>query len=404
MSFSEEEWSDNAEWSDSEYEETYDNDADFYIKYILELPKCIKCVKNDFGFFINIEIESILSKEQIEYFDINKKYFQIVIKNFEENTLKIFINNNDDTIYEGNIFILTNNILKYLNNIDYEENFILYIYKRIKGYFSTINNRCICCDNDLKYPSMRPFICNENLCFYKFNELNIGFSLKNIFLNNTKIIEFIISLCKEGLKSKFQMVCIPENYSKTEIENLLNLYDIIELVDKANNSKTERDFRNQLPDRLYNLLIYLYNSVQFTLKMESEYIKKNQDCLHTTKIKLISNGQKEHEFLQLKNKYGSETYYHGSHISNWHNIIRMNLKNYSGTTHQQNGAAYGNGIYLSDIYDFAKTYSSKITKDISIVAECEVIKFKNWKQTINIYVVPNEKYVIIRKLIITKLK
>ncbi len=39
--------------------------------------------------------------------------------------------------------------------------------------------------------------------------------------------------------------------------------------------------------------------------------------------------------------------YSGSHIENWHSIMRVGLINASGTKHQMHGAAYGSGIYLS---------------------------------------------------------
>ena len=37
----------------------------------------------------------------------------------------------------------------------------------------------------------------------------------------------------------------------------------------------------------------------------------------------------------------------GSHIENWHSIVRRGLLNASNTALQVNGAAYGSGIYLS---------------------------------------------------------
>ena len=39
--------------------------------------------------------------------------------------------------------------------------------------------------------------------------------------------------------------------------------------------------------------------------------------------------------------------YSGSHIENWHSIVRRGLLNASNTQLQLNGAAYGDGIYLS---------------------------------------------------------
>ena len=90
-------------------------------------------------------------------------------------------------------------------------------------------------------------------------------------------------------------------------------------------------------EKLYELLVVLYNSCPFNITFEKD---KNR-------FKLISNGEKELEFKNLSNQYGYKSLFHGSNVSNWHNIIRMGLKNYSGTSKQVNGAAFGKGIYLS---------------------------------------------------------
>jgi len=57
--------------------------------------------------------------------------------------------------------------------------------------------------------------------------------------------------------------------------------------------------------------------------------------------------EKEKSFQDCKVRKGSIHAFHGSSFSNWHCILRIGLKNYSGTEFMSCGAAYGNGIYLA---------------------------------------------------------
>ena len=61
---------------------------------------------------------------------------------------------------------------------------------------------------------------------------------------------------------------------------------------------------------------------------------------------------------EAKEKYGSAFAFHGSHIGNWHSIVRKGLINASGTDLMSNGAICGKGIYLSTESDICAAYSS----------------------------------------------
>ena len=50
--------------------------------------------------------------------------------------------------------------------------------------------------------------------------------------------------------------------------------------------------------------------------------------------------------------------YSGSHIENWHSIMRAGLINASGTQFEMNGAAYGKGVYLSPQASLSFGYSA----------------------------------------------
>jgi poly [ADP-ribose] polymerase 6/8 len=62
---------------------------------------------------------------------------------------------------------------------------------------------------------------------------------------------------------------------------------------------------------------------------------------------LSSPLEQSKKFGELKAKHGTFYAWHGSSFGNWHCIVRIGLKNYSGTSLMSCGAAYGPGIYLS---------------------------------------------------------
>jgi hypothetical protein len=63
-----------------------------------------------------------------------------------------------------------------------------------------------------------------------------------------------------------------------------------------------------------------------------------------------------------------------------------------------NGSVHGNGIYLSDAINFSLTYSNS---ENIIIGVCQVMETRDkWKKTDNIYVIPDEKNVILKYLLI----
>ena len=79
--------------------------------------------------------------------------------------------------------------------------------------------------------------------------------------------------------------------------------------------------------------------------------------------------------------------------------MRNGLKISSNTKLMTAGAAYGNGIYLSDSFAFSLPYC-RATRGKGIMAICQVQgEHEKWKKGTNVYVCNDEKSVIIRYLI-----
>ena len=77
-----------------------------------------------------------------------------------------------------------------------------------------------------------------------------------------------------------------------------------------------------------------------------------------TCYKVVNSSEKEEEFKKLSKNNGINYKYHGSKSENWYSILINGIKNYSNTKNMTCGAAYGAGVYLSDMYSFSSSYSS----------------------------------------------
>ena len=117
--------------------------------------------------------------------------------------------------------------------------------------------------------------------------------------------------------------------------------------------------------------------------------------------------------------------FHGSQIENWHSILRLGIKNMSGTPLQVNGAAYGAGVYISPSAAMSLGYSrvqsggtvrrttlkrqssgssgnSFLTgKDVKVMALCELIKGDEFiKKNGDIWVIPDDTTMVTRFLFV----
>lgn len=101
--------------------------------------------------------------------------------------------------------------------------------------------------------------------------------------------------------------------------------------------------------------------------------------------------------------------FHGSPFHNWHSIMRNGLKNYSGTDKMTTGAAWGNGVYLSDNLQVSYTYTGARYNNKYIVGVFEVrlpedAKEDNireyYRKTSGIYVVPDERNVRLKYIVV----
>ncbi len=120
----------------------------------------------------------------------------------------------------------------------------------------------------------------------------------------------------------------------------------------------------------------------------------------------------------IDKKYKKRWYlFHGSPKSNWYSILHNGLRNMSGSSLMTNGAAYGNGIYLTTSLAMAYGYGHRYTYDSSqsldneqknhtpdhCVAVVELlVDPEPYKKAHDIYVVPDASLLFPRYMYIMK--
>jgi ubiquitin-protein ligase len=93
--------------------------------------------------------------------------------------------------------------------------------------------------------------------------------------------------------------------------------------------------------------------------------------------------------------------YHGSPFHCWYSIIKNGLKVMSGTEFMTTGAAYGNGIYLSNQLAVSYGYAIPMAPfNYTMIGLFQVTEDpQKFLKTTGIYVVPTEKILVLRTLI-----
>ena len=184
-------------------------------------------------------------------------------------------------------------------------------------------------------------------------------------------------------------------------------------ITHLNSVDTDSDLFDCLSGREYEFLKFVIESNNTLLSyFDHQFGSKNNSAdrvIRETDVweksdLIVFNVTHDAELEDRFNKVENSTYlYHGSPAYNWHSILRNGLKNYSGTTKQSHGAAYGQGIYLAGNSATSMGYSRIGSLKFSVIAIAQVIDASKYnKRNSGIYVVPDEQKVLIKYLILNK--
>uniref|UniRef100_A0A671WH75 Poly [ADP-ribose] polymerase n=1 Tax=Sparus aurata TaxID=8175 RepID=A0A671WH75_SPAAU len=311
----------------------------------------------------------------------------------------------------------------------------------------TLNEYCVACDERHVFqngPMLKPAVCTRELCVFSFYTLGVMTGATEEVATGAEVVDLQVAMCRAALQSSrkniifepYPSVVDPYNPKtlafspkRKSYERLQKALDSILLIRRMAQGPYS-EIKKQM-DKIDPLIdcVFFYLTYMFILLFHSHQLK----FMHTPhQFLLISSPPfKEARFQAARKLHGSTFAFHGSHIENWHSILRNGLINASYTKLQLHGAAYGKGIYLSPVSSISFGYSGTSatiilfiilckqnvliiqrlpliydsnmflqTRNLNCIALCEVITSKHLQKHGNIWVCPISDHVCTRFLFV----
>ncbi|XP_051548588.1 protein mono-ADP-ribosyltransferase PARP6-like isoform X3 [Myxocyprinus asiaticus] len=331
-----------------------------------------------------------------------------------------------------------------------EYGFLVQVMKYSEQRIPTLNDYCVVCDEQHVFQNssmLKPAVCTRELCVFSFNTLGVMSGAAEDVATGAEVVDLLVAMCRAALESArksiifdpYPSVVDPHdpkslafNPKKRSYERLQRALESVTSIREITQGpyveiKKQMDKMDPLAHPLLQWIISSNRS--HIVKLPSSRQLKFMHTSHQFLL-LSSPPAKEARFRTARKLHGSTFAFHGSHIENWHSILRNGLINASYTKLQLHGAAYGKGIYLSPISSISFGYSGMgkgqhhmVTKEelvqhynrvntvlqcrptqsrflqsrnLNCVALCEVITSKDLQKHCNIWVCPISDHVCTR--------
>jgi len=265
-------------------------------------------------------------------------------------------------------------------------------------------------------PTVCQFLIQNAYCAMQSSRANIIFNpyplswLSKAHINTRERAELFGDDTSYDIKQ-----LIKDNNINTDLENVIKIvresYNDAEILERLNTSTYEL-IRfilegNKMLLKADNLLCS-GDIIPLDIEKEKESVASETDIL-----KNVIQFKVEHTALVEDRFRGRDTMYlyHGSRAENWYSIMANGIKIGSKSKYFLNGAAYGNGIYLSNDINLSLGYSGssrlginrsivKEEGDNTILAIFQVINNSKWHKGGTIFVVDDENALVLRYILV----
>uniref|UniRef100_A0A667Y4W6 Poly [ADP-ribose] polymerase n=1 Tax=Myripristis murdjan TaxID=586833 RepID=A0A667Y4W6_9TELE len=268
----------------------------------------------------------------------------------------------------------------------------VYIMEYAEQRIPVLNEFCVVCDEPHVFqngPMLRPTVCERELCVFAFQTLGVMNEAADEIATGAQVVDLLVSMCRSALESPRKVVIFepypsvvdpndPQtlafNPRKKDYDRVMRALDSLTSIREMTQApyleiKKQMDRHDPLAHPLLQWVISSNRSHIVKLP-----VTRQLKFMHTPHqfLLLSSPPAKESNFRAAKNLFGSTFAFHGSHIENWHSILRNGLVVASNTRLQLHGAIYGNGIYLSPMSSISFGYSGMNKKQQKVTSKDEM--------------------------------
>ncbi|XP_022435655.1 protein mono-ADP-ribosyltransferase PARP6 isoform X8 [Delphinapterus leucas] len=292
-----------------------------------------------------------------------------------------------------------------------EYGFLVQIMKYAEQRIPTLNEYCVVCDEQHVFQNgsmLKPAVCTRELCVFSFYTLGVMSGAAEEVATGAEVVDLLVAMCRAALESPRKSIIFEPypsvvdptdpktlafNPKKKNYERLQKALDsVMSIREMTQGSYLEiKKQMDKLDPLAHPLLQWIISSnrshiVKLPLSRQLKFMHTSHQFLL-----LSSPPAKEARFRTAKKLYGSTFAFQficvhlhvlGSHIENWHSILRNGLVNASYTKLQLHGAAYGKGIYLSPISSISFGYSGMGKGQHRMPSKDELVQRYNRMNTI----------------------
>jgi hypothetical protein len=282
----------------------------------------------------------------------------------------------------------------------------------------TITDYCTICSSILNVKGLgKVQCCEKTKCFSESKIKVLDNRIVDMYQKDPDVTEFFIQVLISGTYHPKQEKIFKPLPILPGINNLAELKSKLEEELKKDNLNIINIKKSKSDIELYNLIgPYAYGIINNAIS--DNYFSMNTIKKFSTEVidakRLRTGVDKESVFdkegikfigfnysYEIENSFKKENFlFHGTPLYSWYPIVKNGLKVMSGTEFQANGAAYGNGIYFSDSFQFSFGYSNR-GDGKTVVGIFEINDdIEKYKKAASIYVVANDKIMLLRYLVI----
>ncbi|XP_053811078.1 protein mono-ADP-ribosyltransferase PARP6 isoform X1 [Vidua chalybeata] len=232
-----------------------------------------------------------------------------------------------------------------------EYGFLVQIMKYAEQRIPTLNEYCVVCDEQHVFQNgsmLKPAVCTRELCVFSFYTLGVMSGAAEEVATGAEVVDLLVAMCRAALESPrksiifepYPSVVDPNdpktlafNPKKKNYERLQKALDsVMSIREMTQGSYLEiKKQMDKLDPLAHPLLQWIISSnrshiVKLPLSRQLKFMHTSHQFLL-----LSSPPAKEARFRTAKKLYGSTFAFHGSHIENWHSILRNGLVNASYT-------------------------------------------------------------------------
>uniref|UniRef100_A0A673JX39 Poly [ADP-ribose] polymerase n=1 Tax=Sinocyclocheilus rhinocerous TaxID=307959 RepID=A0A673JX39_9TELE len=257
----------------------------------------------------------------------------------------------------------------------------------------TLKDYCVVCDEQHVFQNgsmLKPAVCTRELCVFSFNTLGVMSGAAEDVATGAEVVDLLVAMCRAALESARKSIIFdpypsvvdphdpkslafnPKKKSYERLQRALDGITSIREITQGPYFEITKQM-DKLDPLAHPLLQWIISSNRsHIVKLPSSRQLKFMHTSHQFLL-LSSPPAKEARFHTARKLHGSTFAFHGSHIENWHSILRNGLVNTSYTKLQLHRAAYGKGIYLSPISSISFGYSGKSFWALCITAKCVIV-------------------------------